>query len=85
MPTSAQVTVGATATLLVASTGFDQTVWLHNSGGGIVYLGDSGVTTTNGYKLDNGDKMQLLVGDHEGLYGVTTAGTNTVGVLKQIN
>ena len=85
MPTSAQVSVGVTATLLVASTGFDQTVWLHNSGGGIVYLADSGVTTSNGYKLDNGDKMQLLVGDHEGLYGVTASGTNTVGVLKQIN
>jgi hypothetical protein len=85
MPTSAQVSVGTTATLLVASTGFDQTVWLHNSSGGIVYLGDSGVTTSNGYKLDNGDKMQLLVGDHEGLYGVTASGTNTVGVLKQIN
>ena len=85
MPTSAQVSVGVTATLLVASTGFDQTVWLHNSGGGIVYLGDSGVTTSNGYKLDNGDKMQLLVGDHEGLYGVPASGTNTVGVLKQIN
>ena len=85
MPTSAQVSVGTTAIVLVASTGFDQTVWLHNSGGGIVYLGDSGVTTSNGYKLDNGDKMQLLVGDHEGLYGVTASGTNTVGVLKQIN
>ena len=85
MPTSAQESVAATPTLLVASTGFDQTVWLHNSGGGIVYLGDSGVTTSNGYKLDNGDKMQLLVGDHEGLYGVTASGTNTVGVLKQIN
>ena len=85
MPTSAQVSVGVAATVLVASTGFDQTVWLHNSGGGIVYLGDSGVTTSNGYKLDNGDKMQLLVGDHEGLYGVTASGTNTVGVLKQIN
>ncbi len=53
MPTSAQVSVSTTATLLIASTGFDQTVWLHNSGGGIVYLGDSGVTTSNGYKLDN--------------------------------
>jgi hypothetical protein len=85
MPTSAQVSVEVTATVLVASTGFDQTVWLHNSGGGIVYLGDSGVTTSNGYKLDSNDKMQLLVGDHEGLYGVTASGTNTVCVLKQIN
>ena len=85
MPTSAQVSVVATPTLLVASTGFDQTVWLHNSGGGIVYLGDSGVTTSNGYKLDNGDKMQVPVGDHEGLYGIAASGTHTIAVLKQVN
>ena len=85
MPTSSQVTVTTTATLLVAANIMDQTVWLHNLGGGAVYLGDANVTTANGYKLDNGDKMQLLVGDHEGLYGVTASGTNTVGVLKQIN
>ena len=85
MPTSAQVTVTTTATLLVDSSIFNQTVWLHNSGGGVVYIGAANVSTTNGYKLDNGDKMELPVGDNEGLYGVTASGTNTVCVLKQIN
>ena len=85
MPSSAQVTVGTTATLLVAANIADQTVWLHNQGGGAVFLGDSGVTTANGYKLDTGDKMQLPVGDHEGLYGVTASSSHIVAVLKQIN
>ena len=85
MPSSAQVTVNTTATVLVAATDFDQTAWLHNSGGGVVYIGGSNVTTTNGYKLDNGDKMELPVGDHEALYGVTATGTNVVCVLTQIN
>ena len=85
MPSSAQVSVNATATVLVAATAFDQTVYLHNSGGGIVYLGGSDVTTANGYKLDNGDKLTLMVGDHEALYAVTASGTNVVTVLKQIN
>ena len=85
MPTSAQVSVGTTATVLVAASTFDQTVWLHNSGGGIVYIGGADVTTSNGYKLDSNDKMELPVGDNEALYGVTSSGTNTVGVLKQIN
>jgi hypothetical protein len=84
MPTSAQVSVGTTATLLVASTGFDQTVWIHNSGGA-TYIGGSNVTTANGYKLDTDDKMELPVGDNEGLYGIVASGTNTVFVLKQIN
>jgi len=84
MPTSAQVTVTTTATVLVAATGFDQTVWLHNSGGAL-YIGASNVTTANGYKLDTDDKMELPVGDNEGLYGIVASGTTTVYVLKQIN
>ena len=51
MPTSSQVSVGVTATVLVAANIMDQTVWLHNSGGGIVYLGGPNVSTTNGGKL----------------------------------
>lgn len=85
MPSSAQVSVNATATVLVAETAFDQTVYLHNSGGGVVYLGAANVTTANGYKLDNGDKITIGVGDHEALYAVTASGTNVVSVLTQIN
>ena len=84
MPTSAQVSVGTTATLLVAANFMDQTVWIHNSGGAL-YIGASNVTTANGYKLDTDDKMELPVGDNEGLYGIVASGTNTVFVLKQIN
>jgi hypothetical protein len=50
-----------------------------------VYLGDANVTTANGYKLDNGDKMQVPVGDNEGLYGITASSSHTVAVLKQVN
>ena len=85
MPSSAQVSINATATVLVAATAFDQTVYLHNSGGGVVYLGAANVTTANGYKLDNGDKITIGVGDHEALYAVTASGTNVVSVLTQIN
>jgi hypothetical protein len=85
MPSSAQITVTTTATLLVAANIMDQTVWLHNLGGGAVYLGNANVTTSNGYKMDNTDKMQVPVGDHEGLYAITASGTNTVAVLSQVN
>ena len=85
MPTSAQISVGTTPTLLVAANIMDQTVLLHNLGGGAIYLGDANVTTSNGYKLDNGDKLQVPVGDHEGLYGIAASGTHTIAVLKQVN
>jgi len=85
MPTSSQVSVNSTTTVLVAETAFDQTVYIHNSGGGVVYLGAANVSTANGYKLDNGDKITIGVGDHEALYAVTASGTNVVSVLTQIN
>ena len=84
MPTSSQVSVTTTATLLVAASTFDQTVWIHNSGG-VTYIGGSNVTTANGYKLDTDDKMVLPVGDNEALYGIVASGTTTVFVLKQVN
>ncbi len=85
MPSSAQVTITTTATLLVAANIMDQTVLLHNLGGGAVYLGNASVTTSNGYKMDNGDKLQVPVGDHEGLYGIAASGTHTIAVLSQVN
>jgi protein involved in polysaccharide export with SLBB domain len=85
MPTSAQVTVTTTATIIVPASNFDQTANLHNLGGGAMYLGGANVTTSNGYKFDNGDKLTVTVGDHEALYGITASGTQTVAVLTQIN
>jgi hypothetical protein len=85
MPTSAQVTVTTTATLLVAANIMDQTVLLHNLGGGAVYLGNASVTTSNGYKMDNTDKLQIPVGDNEALYAITASGTHTIAVLTQVN
>ena len=85
MPTSAQVSVGVTATVIVAATNFDQTANLHNLGGGAMYLGGANVTTANGYKFDNGDKLTVTVGDREALYAITATGTVTIAVLSQIN
>ena len=85
MPNSAQISVGTTATLLVAANIMDQTVQLHNLGGGAVYLGNASVTTSNGYKMDNTDKLQIPVGDNEALYAITASGTNIVAVLSQVN
>jgi hypothetical protein len=85
MPTSAQVVVDVTATVIVPATNFDQTANLHNLGGGAIYLGGADVTTSNGYKFDNGDKLTVTVGDREALYAIAASGTHTVAVLTQIN
>jgi hypothetical protein len=85
MPTSAQISVSTTAVIIVPATAFDQTANLHNLGGGAIYLGGANVTTANGYKFDNGDKLTVTVGDREALYAIAASGTHTVGVLSQIN
>jgi len=85
MLTSAQVVVAVTATVIVPATNFDQTVNLHNLGGGAMYLGGANVTTSNGYKFDNGDKLTVTVGDREALYAITATGTQTVALLAQSN
>ena len=85
MPTSAQVEVGTEVVVIVPETRFDQTALIHNLAGGALYLGGPDVTTSNGYKLDNGDKLTVPVGDHEALYAIGASGTTTVAVLTQIN
>jgi hypothetical protein len=59
-------------------------VYLH-SASGTLYIGGADLTTANGYKLDNGDKLTMMVGDQEALYAITTSGTATLYVLSQIN
>ena len=89
MPTSAQVSVGTTATLLVAANFMDQTAYVHNMahGGGnpSIYLGNANVNTSNGFELDAGSYITIGVGDNEALYAVCASGTVNVSVLKQVN
>lgn len=84
MPTSRQVTVTTTPTNLVPANIADQTAIIH-AGNASLFIGGTDVTTSNGYLVDQKDKLTIQVGDHEGLWGVTTSGSATVYVLYQVN
>lgn len=84
MPKSEVYTVTTTASIVVPALIGDQSAYLH-SASGTLYIGGSDLTTANGYRLDNGDKLSLLIGDHEALYAITSSGTATLYVLSQIN
>jgi hypothetical protein len=84
MPNTAQKTVTTTATLLVTANRADQLVYLHSSTG-TIYLGDASVTASTGYKMDNGDKLTLELGDNEALYGITSSASHTMFVMATIN
>lgn len=73
------VTITTTPTLLVLADNVAEMVYLHSSTGQC-FIGNSGVTTSNGYRMDNGDKLTLQ--NHEGaLYGVTSAATVQMQVM----
>jgi len=84
MPKSQIKTVTTTAAIVVPADIADQTVWLHSSSG-TLYIGGSDLTLANGYKLDNGDKLTILVGGSEALYAITSTGTANLYVLSQVN
>jgi hypothetical protein len=84
MPKTAQVSVTTTRTLVVPELIGDQSVYLHSSSG-TIYIGGADLTTANGYRLDNGDKLTIMVGDHEALYAITSSGTANLFVMTQIN
>jgi hypothetical protein len=84
MPKSAVFSVSTTASIVVPANIAYQAVYLH-SASGTLYIGGADLTTANGYKLDNGDKLTLMVGDNEALYAITSSGTATLYVLSQVN
>jgi len=75
-----QVTVTTSPTILVDNTAEAEEVHLHAAGGQSVYIGDSDVTTTSGFRMDSGEKLTLQ-NKNNPIYGVTNAGTTVVQVL----
>lgn len=84
MPKSRVYSVTTTASIVVPALIGDQSCYLH-SASGTLYIGGADLTTANGYRLDNNDKLSVVIGDHEALYAITTSGTATLYVLSQIN
>lgn len=74
---SAQYTVGTTPTLIYLGDGAT-TVHLHSATGSC-YLGASDVTTSTGFRIDNGDKLTLDT--HESSVYAVSATSNTIYAL----
>jgi hypothetical protein len=75
---AAQYTITTTPTKIFIGDGAS-TIHLHTASG-TLYLGNSDVTSSTGYIVDNGDK--LVFETHESdIWAVTSTGTTTVSVL----
>ena len=79
---SQAVTVGTTATLVVSADDKNRYVYLHNPGGVKFYLGNSTVSTADGFHLDNGISLELFVPLKETVYAVVASGSHAIVVLE---
>jgi len=69
MPSSAQVSVNSTPTLLAKTNGAPMEIHLHCAAGA-VYLDGANVTTSTGFKLDNGQSMTVTLTTNDELWAV---------------
>lgn len=70
------VTVTSTPTLLASEDPSNRPVWIQIIGNATVYLGDSTVTTSNGFPvMKHSAPIQGALGPGQALYGVTASGT----------
>lgn len=82
LPTT--VSVGVTATLLPATLRNNRTfIIVQNQGTVPVYLGDSTVTTSNGYQLNPLSDITIPCTDQAQIYAVASQ-TNSVSVLEGV-
>jgi hypothetical protein len=75
--------VTSTATLLCSADPSNRPVWLQITGNNIVYLGDSTVTTANGFPVaKHAAPIQGQLGPGQALYGITASGTEEIRIFS---
>jgi hypothetical protein len=76
---TSQVTVTGTSQSIISVDNVSRDVLLHAKHE--VFIGNSGVTSSNGYIMDNGDEVRLSLQEGEDLWVVTSGGSGTLHVL----
>lgn len=82
MITNGQFSVSTTRVNIAPTNQGYRTVSVHVTSNTAIYLGNSTVTTSNGFYLDKGaGPFQFLLGPQDELYAITASGTETMTVL----
>ena len=77
---TSQVAVTTSRVKIVDVDNVVRKVRLHTESG-TLYIGNVGVTSTNGLKLDNNDKLLIDLAEGEDLYAITASGTINCSIL----
>ena len=81
---STQHTIGTTASRIVTANNSPQHVYIHITGNGTVYLGDSTVTSSNGTATQkNAVPCEIFVPPGNELWAVTATGTEDLRILQE--
>jgi hypothetical protein len=60
------------------------TIWISNAGNDkTIFIGNSGVTASNGFGLLKLEQLQITLNPGESLYAITESGTATMHWLRQ--
>jgi hypothetical protein len=56
---------------------------LHNSSGGVIYVGGANVSSTNGYHLNNTESLELTLLSGNSLFGLSGSGSRDIAWFEQ--
>jgi predicted S18 family serine protease len=79
---TSQATVGATPTLIITQRPGRDTVVIENTGTTPVYLGNAGVTVSNGLLLPGVVGASVAIETTDVVYGIVASGTQVVAVVE---
>ena len=79
---SSATTITTTASKIMSKSTAVRTIYIHVTGAGTVYLGDSTVTSTNGLLTEkNAVPLELEIPAQEELWAVVASGTESLRLL----
>lgn len=82
---TAQVSLAATSTLIIASNSNRRTITIVNLSGVDIYIGNTGVSTTTGQLLLGTKGTAITISSIAAIYGITSTGTANVSYLEETN
>jgi len=56
---------------------------LHNSSGGVIYVGGANVSSANGYHLNNTESLELTLLSGNSLFGLSGSGSRDIAWVEQ--
>jgi len=82
--TSGVITTNASSAVLIKKAGSNPIkLNLHNSSGGVIYIGGSNISSSNGFHLSSSDSLDLTLLPGNSLYGLSGSGSRDIAWFEQ--